>query len=249
MRAALTEALFPFLSGLSKDARREFGALVPGRAKPHQHLLRRGDVAGGAYLVLGGSLRVYYISGEGREATLYTVEPGGTCILALTVAMNDGPYPAWVDAGPAGGQYLVVSTPLVGRLLDGERAFREFVFGALSGRIFDLMRTLEEVGFNQIQQRVARYLMKHRGPDACVRVTQASIAAELGTAREVIFRALRSLSARSMVETGRQRVRIVDAAGLVRVASGEDARPNNASMVRRVRARASKSAGRHRRQR
>lgn len=222
MRAALSETLFPFLSGLSKDARRELAALVPARAKAHRSLLRRGDVAGGAYLVLGGSLRVYYVSGEGREATLYTVEAGGTCVLALTATVNREPYPAWVEAGSNGGEYLVVPAALVARLLDGERGFREFVFRALSSRIFDLMRTLEEVGVDQMQQRVARYLVKHQQPDGCVRVSQARIAAELGTAREVIFRALRSLSARRAIETGRLRIRIVNAAGLERIAAGQD---------------------------
>ena len=221
MRAGLTEALFPFLNGLGRDSRRELGALVPARARPDRTLLRRGDVAGGAYLIVSGSLRVYYASAEGREATLYTVEPGGTCVLALTATMNDEPYPAWVDAGPTGGEFVVVPTRLVHRLLDGERAFREFVFAALSGRVFDLMRTLEEVGSDHVQQRVARYLVKRRGPDACVRVSQARIAAELGTAREVVFRALRSLSSRNLVKTGRLSIRIVDEAGLKRLANGK----------------------------
>jgi len=221
MRAGLTEARFPFLSGLAEDSRRELGALVSARARPHRTLLRRGDVAGGAYLVVGGSLRVYYISAEGRQATLYTVEPGGTCVLALTATMNEETYPAWVDAGPAGGEYVLVPTRLVRKLLDAEGAFREFVFGALSGRILDLMRTLEEVGSDQVQQRVARYLVKRQGPDACVRVSHARIAAELGTAREVVFRALRSLSARNVIETGRLCIRIVDGAGLNRIANGE----------------------------
>jgi CRP/FNR family transcriptional regulator len=221
MRAGLTEARFPFLSGLAADSRRELGALVPARARPHRTLLRRGDVAGGAYLVVGGSLRVYYVSTEGREATLYTVEPGGTCLLALTASMNEEAYPAWVDAGPTGGEYVLLPTRHVRKLLDGEKAFRDFVFGALSGRIFDLMRTLEEVGSDQVQQRVARYLARRQGPDACVRVSQARIAAELGTAREVVFRALRSLTARGVVETGRLCIRIVDGAELNRVANSE----------------------------
>jgi CRP/FNR family transcriptional regulator len=246
MRAALTEDLFPFLSRLSKPARRQLGALAGASAKPRQRLLHRGDVAGGAYLVLGGSLRVYYVSGEGREATLYTVEPGGTCILALTVAMNDAPYPAWVDAGGGGGEYVVVSTVLVAKLLDSEKAFREFVFGALSGRIFDLMRTLEQVGFDQVQQRVARYLIKHQGPDDCVRITQAGIAAELGTAREVIFRSLRSLSARRMIETARLRVRVVDAPALLRVANGNEIGASKTTTARSVHQLASKSRRRRR---
>jgi len=233
MRAGLTEARFPFLTGLATDSRRELGALVPARAKPHRTLLRRGDATGGAYLIVGGSLRVYYVSSEGREATLYTVEPGGTCILALTASMNGTPYPAWVAAGPNGGEYVVVPTRLLSKLLDGEKAFREFVFGALSGRVLDLMRTLEEVGSDQVQQRVARYLVKRQGPEACVRVSQAGIAAELGTAREVVFRALRSFSARGIVETGRLRIRIVDQAGLNRVATGEGPRASDEGRHRR----------------
>ena len=54
-------------------------------------------------------------------------------------------------------------------------------------------------------------------------VTQAGIAVELGTVREVVYRALRSLSAQKLVQTGRGRVRIVDGARLARLAepSGE----------------------------
>jgi CRP/FNR family transcriptional regulator len=200
MRAGLTEALFPFLSRLAKETRGELGALA----------------------IVAGSLRVYYVSAEGCEATLYTVEPGGTCVLALTATMNAEAYPAYVDAGPTGAEFVVVPARLVYTLVDGERAFREFVFGALSGRIFDLMRTLEEVGSDQVQQRVARYLVRCQGPDACVRVSQARIAAELGTAREVIFRALRSLCTRSIVTTGRLCIRIADAERLAQVASSKE---------------------------
>lgn len=250
MRAGFTEALFPFQSGLRPDSRRELDALVPARAKPQQRLLKRGDVAGGAYLVADGSLRVYYVSPEGREATLYTVEPGGTCILALTATMNEEPFPAWVDAGPGGGDYLVIPARLVGRLLDTERAFRSYVFGALSGRILDLMRTLEEVGSDQVRQRVARYLLKHQGRDACVRASQARIAAELGTAREVIFRALRRLSARNVVETARLCIRIVDEAALRRAAHAGRRAPDEWHLRNGDRVHASgQVVGRNRRQR
>ena len=77
MRAGITETHFPFLARLTAVGRRELGALAPARVKPVQHLLQRGDAAGGAYLVTGGSLRVFYVTADGREATLYHVEPGG----------------------------------------------------------------------------------------------------------------------------------------------------------------------------
>jgi CRP/FNR family transcriptional regulator len=220
MRAGLKETQFPFLARLTTEGRKELGALATTRVRPATRLLRRGDPANGAYLVVAGVLRVYYITREGREATLYRVEPGGTCILALTATFDDAPYPAWVDAGPEGSELTRVPTALFHRLLDTETAFRAFVFGAMSGRIFELMGTLEETASVQMEQRVARYLLRRstRERDGHVRVTQVGIASELGTAREVVFRALRSLAQRDLIETGRRRIRVLDVEGLTRLA-------------------------------
>lgn len=224
-RTQLTETQFPFLGGLTPDGRRAVDAVRLARVARGARLLQRGDAANGAYLVVGGSLRVYYIGPEGREATLYHVEPGGTCILALTSTFNEEPYPAWVDAGPAGGVFACVPSALFRRLLDSESAFRSFVFAALSGRIFELMLTLEEAGTAQVEQRVARQLVRRHEASSGdeVRVTQISLASELGTAREVVFRALRSLARRGLIQTGRGRIRILDIDSLRRTASPLDA--------------------------
>ncbi|MFO0728984.1 MAG: cyclic nucleotide-binding domain-containing protein, partial [Myxococcota bacterium] len=89
--------LFPFFRQLSPRGRGEIDALRTTAVDPNAPLLRRGDDAGGAYLVLEGALRVYYLTEEGREATLYRVEPGGTCVLALSSTLSARPYPAWVE--------------------------------------------------------------------------------------------------------------------------------------------------------
>lgn len=100
-----------------------------------------------------------------------------------------------------------------------EPAFRDFIFRALSGRIFELMQTLEAAGTLLMDRRVARYLAHAGRTDDQVRVTQVGIASELGSAREVVFRALRSLSARGLIRTGRARIQIIDRAALLAFAS------------------------------
>lgn len=222
MRVGLTEERFPFLARLSATGRRELDACAAARVKPRQIVLQRGDSVDGAYLIVDGSLRVYYITAEGREATLYQVEPGGTCVLALGATFRGEPYPAWVEAGSAGGAFVRVPNRSFRRLLDEEAAFRDFVFGALSGRIFELMQTLEEVGSAVMQQRVARFLARRRDADGAVRARQIDIASELGTAREVVFRALRSLAARGLIETRRARIQILDPGGLTELARTSD---------------------------
>jgi CRP/FNR family transcriptional regulator len=218
MRDGLTQARFPFVARLNAASRRELATLSTTRVKPSQRLLARGDAVDGAYLVVGGSLRVYYVSSSGREATLYRVEPGGTCVLALTAAFNREPYPAWVDAGDTGCAFVRVPEAAFRRLFDEEPSFREFLFGVLSGRVFELMQMLEETGSAQMEQRVARYLVRRASPDGTVRASQFGIASELGTAREVVYRALRSLAAQGMVKTGRARIEILDRLALQRTA-------------------------------
>ncbi|MBK7537148.1 MAG: Crp/Fnr family transcriptional regulator [Myxococcales bacterium] len=146
------------------------------------------------------------------------MEPGGTCILALTSTFNREPYPAWVDAGPQGAGFARLPAPAFRKMFDAEPEFRGFLFGVLSGRVFELMRTLEEAGTAQMEERVARYLTRNADADGVVRASQAGIAAELGTAREVVFRALRALTARGLVRTGRLRIQVLSLPRLRRAA-------------------------------
>jgi CRP/FNR family transcriptional regulator len=173
------ETTFPFVARLSSGARLELAAARVQTIGARHALLERGAPAGGAYFVTAGSLRVFYLTAEGREATLYRVEPGGTCILAITSTIGQKPYPAWVESGAEGATFARIPGDTLRRLLDGESSFREFVFGALSGRVFELMQALEEAGSVRTEQRVARFLLKRSAHDGSVRATQAAIAGEL----------------------------------------------------------------------
>lgn len=223
MSPGLTQARFSFLARVSKAGRRACDALVARRIASGRSVLRRGDSADGIYLVAGGALRVYYVSAAGREATLYHVGAGGTCVLALTSTLAGEPYPAWVQAGPSGADVVRMPSAVFHRLFDEEAPFREFVLRALSARIFELMCTLEETGSVMIERRVARYLLRGRQPDGHVRASQIGIASELGTAREVVYRALRALSARGLIETSRMRINILDERGLTEAARDDAA--------------------------
>lgn len=212
---------FPFVAQLSADGRSDLGALTPARVSAPETLLRRGDRATGAILVTQGSLRVYYVTDQGREATLYRVEAGGTCVLALSATINDASFPAWADAGPRGATFVRVPPAQFHHLIEREPAFRQFVLSTLGGRIFDLMATLEEVGSVQLEQRMARHLLRWQDAAGVVTATQSAMAADLGTAREVVSRTLRGLERRRLVTTGRARVTIQDHPALERLADGQ----------------------------
>lgn len=207
---------FPFLAGASNATRDAVAALPVYEVPPHTPVLHRGDPADGVFLVVGGSLRVFYIAADGHEATLYRVRPGQTCILALTAAFQREPYPAWVETEDQSLSFVLVPGDLFRTLYNTEPTFRSFVFEVLSGRVFELMARLEDLGSLRVEQRLAAFLLDTADVHGEVSMSQARLAAHLGTAREVIFRALRTLSEEGLVATSRGRVRVLDPAGLRR---------------------------------
>jgi len=67
----------------------------------------------------------------------------------------DQAYPAWVEAGSEGATVTRVRIETFHRLMAAEPAFRGFALEAMSSRIFELLRTLEEVSTTTIVRRVA----------------------------------------------------------------------------------------------
>ena len=91
--------LFPFIAAMAPASRGTLeGFVAPVSCKAGTPLVARGDEVAGAYLVEEGALRVYYTSEEGREGTLYWIEPGQSCILALNCTFSRLAYPAWVES-------------------------------------------------------------------------------------------------------------------------------------------------------
>jgi CRP/FNR family transcriptional regulator len=48
-------------------------------------VINKGDTVGGVYLIEKGRLRVFSISSNNKEITLYSINPGESCILAINV--------------------------------------------------------------------------------------------------------------------------------------------------------------------
>lgn len=214
---------FPFLDELTDEGKRRVLGLPVRRLSARTQILARGDEAGGVFLILDGTLRVYYIGPDGREATLYWIEPGETCILALTATLDGkAPYPAWVETEAGEVDVVIVPAPMFHSLFEQETAIRQFVFQALSGRVFELMRTIEEVGIFRLEQRLAALLLRRADDSGIVSLSQERIANHLGTAREVVFRALRALRSRKLVEAGRGNIRILNRQALEDLLEGED---------------------------
>ena len=176
-------------------------------------LIARGDLVAGAYLVERGALRVYYVSAEGREGTLYWIEPGQSCILAINCMFSRLTYPAWVESE---GSTVVTIIPgeVYRKLFAAEPAIQNFTFDVLSGRLFELMALIEETASQGLEARLAAFLLRRAKGNAEIAITHEQIARHLSTSREVVSRMVRCLAARGLIAAAQKQITLLDFRGL-----------------------------------
>ena len=176
-------------------------------------ILAKGQRVSGAYVVMSGKLRVFTLSPDGNEATLYAINRHETCVLALNCIFNDLLYPAWVEASSA-TRVAVIPGAVFRVLFDTEPAVRNMTVQAFSTIVFRLMTELEELHSYKLERRLANFLLLHASSDGTVQMTQQEIASHLGTTREVVARAVGQLASGGHIRTRRGHITIDDPAGL-----------------------------------
>ncbi len=197
-------------SKLSSEGQKIFKSrLITKSFYPGQRILDKGDSVSGAYFVLEGQLRVYTLSQNGKEATLYNIAPGETCILALNSMFNDFLYPAWVVAE---GETSVGVLPgqVYRDLFRTEPTIQDITIKALSATVFGLMSQLEQQHIQTVKQRLAGYLILRSSSDFIIQTTQQKIAHDLGSSREFIARTLSDFNEMGIIKSGRGKILILD---------------------------------------
>lgn len=164
-------------------------------------------------LLLSGSVRVQQLSEGGREIILYRVHAGESCVLTTACLLAYEDYSA-EGIAETDVQAVAIPRAVFDDLIAQSETFRRFVFSAYSKRITDLFLVIEEIAFQRVDIRLAQKLLELAGSSSHVASTHQQMAAELGTAREVISRQLREFQRRDWITQSRGTIEIIDRAGL-----------------------------------
>jgi CRP-like cAMP-binding protein len=200
-------ALVPGFSALSPSTAARIGAaVVERRYAKGSTLYRAGDSADGLYFVLSGRVRVSRET-HSRTELLHAEQPGG--VLGEIPVFGGGTFPATATAA-AQTRCAHLPTAAVERLLREDPAFARFALRRLAVRAQALLRRIDELSATTVTARVAEYVLaragESSGADFTLGMSQAELGEELGTAREVIVRALGALvNAGAITRTGRSR--------------------------------------------
>ena len=177
---------------------------------PRETVIRCGETIGGTYFVTRGRLRAFIQDAEGKEKTLYHIQSGQCCILAINCTFSGVVYPAWVASGEEGAEGFFLPSSAYRQLFNSEPAVRDFTISVLTTWIFDLMTWVEGASLGSMAARLAHVLVRRSNSEGLVTGTHQDLASDLGTAREVVSRHLKEFESAGFIQRGRRQLRILD---------------------------------------
>lgn len=173
--------------------------------------LHSGMECSGVIIVRTGSLRLYIMSDEGRDITLYRLESGDMCMLSASCVLQSITFDVFVDAEEK-SECFVISGPAFAKLSERNAAVRIFALEIAVSRFSDVMWVMQQILFMSMDKRLAIFLYDEakRTESDTIFLTHDQIARYMGSAREVVSRMLKYFSKEGIVEVSRKGVKILD---------------------------------------
>jgi CRP/FNR family transcriptional regulator, anaerobic regulatory protein len=175
------------------------------------YFLREGDSCTHFAVVVSGRMRVFKLGESGHEITLYHVGPGEACPLNVSCILSERPVPAMARV-EEDVEAVVMPAEAFRRWVAEHESLRSVVFEMFSTRLTEVMSLVEEVAFRRMDQRLGKRLQDLflAARDGVVEITHAEIAADLGTAREVVSRLLKEFERLGAIGLARGRIELRD---------------------------------------
>lgn len=186
------------------------------RLAPGEWLFREGDPSSQFVAVGTGSIRVFKIGATGREITLYHVRDKQSSLVNMLSVLLGRPAIAAARAEVA-TEAVVVPGAALREWVSTSEPMRSFVYESMSRALFEVTTILEDVAFRTMESRLAALLLQHFATARVLSMRHEDIAAELGTAREVVSRLMEAYERTGAIHLSRGRVEMRDEAVLRRL--------------------------------
>ncbi|MEA4911022.1 MAG: Crp/Fnr family transcriptional regulator [Oscillospiraceae bacterium] len=173
----------------------------------------------GTALLVSGMLRVFMLSDEGREVTLYRLRDESMCMLSASCVLSHIHFAVHIDASED-SVVLIVPAFYFKKLCEQNVRVESEAYKLISERFSEVMWTMQQILFMSFDRRLALFLCKEteNARDGVLRLTHEQIAKLMGSAREVVTRMLNYFASEGYVELSRGGVRILEPEALCALA-------------------------------
>lgn len=214
-RASRLLATVPLFTGLEPDALDILAGGAQDRVYEAEEIVFfEGEASEGLYVVASGWLKGSKVSAAGREQVLRYFGAGEAINeVGLFVETTN---PATLSALERSTVWLIPRRAILTLVAERPGLLWPLTQN-LARRLLEVVRLIEDLSLLPLEARLAKYLLDHAVGDVFERrrwATQAELAARLGTVPDVLNRILRGFTEEGLVTVDRQRIVIVDRAGL-----------------------------------
>ena len=206
------DELLPFWEKLNDTQR----ALLRGVV--HERRFAKGSVIHsnsencvGLLAIVEGQLRVYTVSDEGRELTLYRLFERDICLFSATCIMASLQFNVLIRA-QQDTVVLQIPPDVYKRFMQESAPVANYTNELMASRFSDVMWLLDQLQNKKLDTRLAAFLVEESRimNSDVLTLTHEEIANHLGSAREVVTRMVRYFQSEGLVRSGRGALTLLD---------------------------------------
>ncbi len=208
---SLFKKAFPFWDRISETDRETFLRSSQSVSFKKGTNIHDGNECTGVILVKSGSLRLYLLSEDGKEVTLYRLFAGDTCIFSASCVLDAITFDVHIDA-EENVECVIVGGCAYEDLSRRVDEVKIYTLESALGRFSDVMWVMQQILFMSMDKRLAIFLLDESaktGSDV-IRLTHEQIAKYMGSAREVVSRMLKYFASEGMIASSRGGIRLLD---------------------------------------
>ena len=165
----------------------------------------------GLFLVKEGTLRIYLMSDDGKEATVCRAHEGEFCMLSGSCMLSNISFDVHIDAETDASVYVIPAGALK-RIMQENIYLENFIYKMMNEGFSDIIAAFQKMLFASLEQRLVSFLIDEsvRKRNNKIVMTQEQIAKSIGSAREAVSRILKQLNQEGSIELFRGGVHVKD---------------------------------------
>ncbi len=162
-------------------------------------------------LLISGAIKILREDGDGNELFLYFLEKGDTCAMTLSCCIGQGQSKIRAVAEVDSCLYMIPVQKME-EWTSKYKSWRNFVFASYHNRLLELLDTIDNIAFLNLDKRLLKYLQdKSKITNSnIVSSTHQEIAYDLNTSRVVISRLLKALENKKVIELQRNKIVLLE---------------------------------------
>ena len=211
----------PFWNRLSDGQRRLLERSVQLRDFPAGRILHNGsEDCIGLLLVTRGRLRVYTVSGEGKELTLFSLLERDLCLFSAACILNSIQFDVTISA-EQDTRALHIPPDVYKRLMAESAAVAGYTNELMAARFSEVMWLMDQILYQKMDVRLAALLVEEAEltDTGELNLTHEALANHLGSAREVVTRLLKYFQREGLVSLSRGRILLADRKRIEQIAA------------------------------